>query len=141
MKTKASHRSLILTVVSAAALFVTVSARAGLVRTTAYLTNAGFRICKPETAEQRLLYSVAPSYRLLNAGGPWESLFAYKDEAAGVAYVGGAAAYRRFEEMARPEGFARGAYRPVDTELVPAWRWHNAFSVCLRAAGPELSPK
>jgi hypothetical protein len=141
MKTKTLHHYLIVTLLASAALSLSSSAGAGIVNTPAYLTNAGFRMCKPQTPEQRLLFGVARPYRLLRAGSPSENFFAYKDEAAGVAYVGGEAEYLRFVELARQDGFALGGYLPADMELDPAWRWYIAFRECLGPRAPELSPK
>jgi hypothetical protein len=141
MKTRSFHPCLLRTAIAAATLFITASGQSGLVNTSAYLAHAGFRVCKPKTVEQRHLFSLAPSYRLLRAGSPSENFFAYKDEAAGVAYVGGEAEYQRFQDLARQEGFAYGAYLAKDMELDPAWRWYNAYYLCLGPPVRELSPK
>ena len=139
MKTKKSNHSVTICLLAAVASLLAASTQAGLVDTGAYLEYAGFRACKPKTAEQRLLYGVAPAYRLLRAGSPWENFFAYKDQADGVAYIGGEAEYRRFQEIARDRGFASGAYLAVDMELDPAWRWYLAFRNCPGLRMPVVS--
>jgi len=141
MNTRALHLYVLAVAAATVTLFITTTSQSGLVNTSAYLAHAGFRPCKPKTVEQRHLFGLAPSYRLLRAGSPANNFFAYKDEAAGVAYVGGEAEYRRFEATARERGFAYGAYFAQDMELDPAWRWQNAFNPCLGATEPELSAK
>ena len=93
------------------------------------LTDAGFHARKPETPEQRLLYAVAPSYRVLKAGTPWENFYVYKDEGNGMAYVGDEVDYQRYRRLAAQEGYRYGFYLAKDMELDPAWRWSEAFGV------------
>ena len=95
------------------------------------LTSAGFRPRKAETAEQRLIYAVSPSYRMLRAGTPRQSFFVYKDEGAGIAYVGGEAEFQRFQQLAAQERYARGFYMAKDLELDLAWRLAQAFGPIL----------
>src|SRR5438477_11488139 len=101
MRTKRQY--LIAIIISAAAIS-TAGAQCELVNTSALLNSAGFHARKAETFEQRLLYGVAPSYRVLRAGTPWWSIYAYKDEAAGVAYVGDEVDYQRFCQLAVQQG-------------------------------------
>jgi len=91
------------------------------------LTNAGFVVRKPVTDEQRLLYGTAPAYRMLRAVSPWEKFYVYKDEGAGIAYVGDEVDYQRYKSLAAQERYAYGAYMAADMELDPAWRWAEAF--------------
>ncbi len=93
------------------------------------LTRAGFHARKPVTPEQRLLYGVAPSYRMLRAGTPWQNFYVYKNETDGVAYVGDEVDYQRYRSLAAEEGYAHGFYHAQDMELDPAWRWSEAFGV------------
>jgi hypothetical protein len=97
--------------------------------TVSLLTSAGFRERKPQNPEQRLLYGTAPAYRILRAGTPWQSFYAYKDEGAGVAYVGDEVDYQRYCRLAAQSGYAYGAFAGVWMEADPAWRWSEAFGV------------
>ncbi len=121
MRTQTYRRYLIIILLCAAGIGTASAQR--LVNTTALLTSAGFHVRTAETNEQRLLYGVAPSYRVLRAGTPWESFYAYKDEASGVAYVGDEVDYQRFCQLAAQVGVPYGGYQARDMELDPAWRW------------------
>lgn len=112
-------------------LFIAASCLAGpeqpMVAGDNLLTSAGFRVRKAESAEQRLIYAVSPSYRMLRAGTRREPFFVYKDEGEGVAYVGGEAEFQRFQQLAAQEGYARGFYLAKDLDLDLAWRLSQAF--------------
>ncbi len=91
------------------------------------LTSAGFHARKPETVQQRMLYGIAPSHRMLRAGTPFEPFYAYKDTGNSVAYVGDEIDYQRFRQIAAQAGYQHGAYKAMDMELDPAWRWSQSF--------------
>ncbi|MFL6594725.1 MAG: hypothetical protein ACJ8HQ_04705 [Chthoniobacterales bacterium] len=97
--------------------------------TVSLLTSAGFHARKPENPEQRLLYGTAPAYRILRAGTPWQNFYAYKDEGAGIAYVGDEIDYQRYCALAAQSGYAYGAFAGVWMEADPASRWSEAFGV------------
>src|ERR1700759_2072797 len=98
-----TKRHYLIAIIISAAAMSTASAQCELVNTSALLSSAGFRARKAETFEQRLLYGVGPSYRVLRAGTPWANFYAYKDETAGVAYVGDEVDYQRFCRLAVQE--------------------------------------
>lgn len=74
-----------------------------------------------------MLYGTAPAYRVLRAGTPWQNFYVYKDEGAGVAYVGDEVDYQRYQRLAAEEGYAYGFYQAKDMENDPAWRWSEMF--------------
>ena len=127
MKTKALHLSLII-VLSAGGSCLAGPTEIPRVGDNLF-TAAGFQTRKPETPEQRLLYATAPSYRVLRAGTPWQSFYVYKDEGAGLAYVGDEVDYQRYRRLAAQEGYAYGFSFAKDMELDPAWRLSEAFGV------------
>ncbi len=126
MKTKALHQCLLII------LFAVAPCLAGTELPGSsgnLLTDAGFRVRKPETPEQRLIYAVAHPYRMLRAGTPWQSFYVYKDEGEGVAYVGDEVDYQRYQRLAAQEGYRYGFYLAKDLDLDLAWRLSEAFGV------------
>ncbi len=71
-----------------AALFVASCAGVGSGNTTALLSAAGFRARTPETPKQQQLYAALPPYKVERANAKGHVFYVYKDEKAGVAYVG-----------------------------------------------------
>jgi len=78
------------------AMFVVVCALGGLVgcaemessNTKSLLSAAGFRVRTPETAAQKELYAALAPHHVQRATVKGKVFYLYKDETAGVAYVG-----------------------------------------------------
>ena len=71
------------------ALFLSGCASAGSANTTSLLTAAGFRARTPQTPKQQQIYAALPPYQVERATVPGKGVFyVYKDERAGVAYIG-----------------------------------------------------
>ena len=71
------------------ALLMAGCAGVGSANTTSLLTAAGFRARTPETPKQQQLYAALPAYHVERATVPGKGVFyVYKDEKAGIAYVG-----------------------------------------------------
>ena len=64
---------------------------------------------------------------MLRAGTPGQGFFVYKDEGAGIAYIGGEAEFQRFQQLAAQEGYARGFYLAMDLDFDLARRLSEAF--------------
>jgi hypothetical protein len=91
------------------------------------LVAAGFRARTPETPKQRELYAVAPPYKMMRATVRGKSLYAYKDEKEGVAYVGGAAEYQRYHQLALQQRIARENYMSAEMERDDGLNWYGAW--------------
>ena len=91
------------------------------------LTAAGFRVRTPETAKQRELYTAAPSYKVQRVSAKGKTFYAYKDEKAGVAYVGGEAEYQRYQQLAIQQRIAREQYMAAEMNRDMAWGWYGAW--------------
>jgi hypothetical protein len=91
------------------------------------LSAAGFRARTPETAKQKELYAAVPAYKVQRASVDGKIFYAYKDEAKGVAYVGGEAEYRRYQQLAVQQRIARDNYEAAQMNRQMAWGWYGAY--------------
>ena len=72
----------------AATLFVAGCAEVGSGNTTSLLSAAGFRAHTPQTPKQQQMYAALPPYKVERATMKGHVFYVYKDEKAGVAYIG-----------------------------------------------------
>jgi hypothetical protein len=91
------------------------------------LIAAGFHERTPQTPKQQELYAAAPSYKMLRATVKRKIFYAYKDEAKGVAYVGGPDEYQRYTELAIRQRIAQDAYMAAEMNREAAWGWYGAW--------------
>ncbi len=99
MKTRIINSSLILILATWGVIFFTGCASMETNKTTSLLSAAGFRARTPQTARQKEFYAAIPSYKLERATEEGKVIYVYKDEKAGVKYVGGEAEHRRYEQL------------------------------------------
>jgi hypothetical protein len=64
------------------------------------LTSAGFQSRTPTTAKQKAAYAKLPAYQLHRGTVKGRTLYAYKDEKAGVVYIGNEAQYQQYKQAA-----------------------------------------
>src|SRR4029079_7243891 len=99
MKTQQSQLNVILIFAAAVtALFVAGCARVGSGNTTSLLTAAGFRARTPQTPKQQQIYAALPPYQVHRATVNGKTFYVYKDEKAGIAYVGREQEYQRYHQ-------------------------------------------
>jgi hypothetical protein len=67
--------------------------------TPSLLSQAGFYPHTPQTAKQKELYTALPSNKIEHATVNGKGFYVFKDEKAGVAYIGGESAHRRYEQL------------------------------------------
>ena len=68
-------------------------------KTTSLLSAAGFRMHTPQNAKQKELYAAFPSNKLERGAVKGKVFYVFKDEKAGVEYVGGKSEYRRYQQL------------------------------------------
>src|SRR5437870_11940418 len=87
---------------AAAAAVVFVAGCAGMDsgNTTSLLTAAGFRARTPQTAKQKQVYASLPAYKVHRATVNGKVFYVYKDEKAGLAYIGREPEYQRYQQLA-----------------------------------------
>jgi hypothetical protein len=109
-------------------LLVAGCAGVGAGNTTALLSAAGFRARTPETPKQQELYAALPPYHVERATVKGKGVFyVYKDEKAGVAYVGREQEYQQYQHMAIQQQIAQDQYMAAQMQADAAWRWYGAW--------------
>jgi lipid II:glycine glycyltransferase (peptidoglycan interpeptide bridge formation enzyme) len=113
---------------AAAALFVTGCAETESANTTSLLTAAGFRARTPQTPKQQQIYAALPPYQVERATVPGKGVFyVYKDEKAGLAYVGREQEYQRYQQLAIQQQIAQNYYMAAEMDRAAAWGWYGAW--------------
>jgi len=64
------------------------------------LTSAGFRARTPLTPKQKSVYAAMPSYEICHETKAGKTTYGYKDEKAGVVYIGNEAQYQQYRQAA-----------------------------------------
>ena len=113
--------------VAAATLVVAGCAEMGSGNTTSLLTAAGFRARTPQTPKQQQLYAALPSYTVEHATVKGRAFYVYKDEKAGVAYVGHEAEYQRYKQLCIQQQIAQNYYMAAQMNTVYARGWYGAW--------------
>jgi hypothetical protein len=122
--------STILTIFAAAAagLFVAGCAEMESANTTSLLTAAGFRARTPQTPKQQQIYAALPPYQVERATVPGKGVFyVYKDEKAGLAYVGREQEYQRYQQLAVQQQIAQNYYMAAEMDRAAAFGWYGAW--------------
>ena len=100
----------------------------GSANTTSLLSAAGFRARTPQTPTQQQIYAALPPYQVERATVPGKGVFyVYKDEKAGLAYIGREQEYQRYQQLAIGQQIAQDQYMAAELEREAAWRWYGAW--------------
>ena len=112
----------------AGALFLTGCAGMGSANTTSLLTAAGFRARTPQTPKQQQMYAALPPYQVQRATVAGKGVFyVYKDEKAGVAYVGREQEYQRYQQLAIQQQITQNQIMAAEMEQQAALDWYGGF--------------
>lgn len=109
------------------ALFVAGCAEVGSGNTTSLLTAAGFRAHTPQTPRQQQIYASLPPYKVERATLKGHVFYVYKDEKAGVAYIGREPEYQRYHELAVQQQIAQNYYMAAEMDRAAAYGWYGAW--------------
>ena len=112
--------------VAAATLFVAGCAEMGSGNTTSLLTAAGFRARTPQTPKQQQMYAALPPYKVEHATVKGRAFYVYKDEKAGVAYVGHDSEYQRYQQLCIQQQIAQNYYMAAEMDRAAAFGWYGA---------------
>jgi hypothetical protein len=108
-------------------LFVAGCAEMGSGNTTSLLTAAGFRARTPQTPKQQQMYAALPPYQVERATVKGHVFYVYKDEKAGVAYIGREQEYQRYQQLAVQQQIAQNYYMAAQMDRASAWGWYGAW--------------
>ena len=128
MKIKNPKRNVILILtVAVSTLFVAGCAEMGSGNTTSLLSAAGFRLRTPQTPKQQQMYAALPPYKVERATVQGHTFYVYKDEKAGVAYVGREQEYQNYQQLAVQQQIAQDYYNAVAMDRAAAYGWYGAW--------------
>ena len=91
------------------------------------LTSAGFKARTPSTPKQKAAFEALAPYQLHRGTWKGKTIYAYKDEKAGVAYIGNKANYAQFQQLASKAKLAeeKQVAENMDNNLV--YRWYGSW--------------
>jgi hypothetical protein len=130
MKTETTKANIIISFAAAAAVALFLAGCAGMesANTTSLLSAAGFRARTPQTPRQQQMYAALPPYQVERARVKGKGVFyVYKDEKAGVAYIGREQEYQRYQQLAIQQQIAQERYMAAQMEADAAWQWYGAW--------------
>jgi hypothetical protein len=129
MKTKVTNSSLILILAASSVAFFAgcASMETDNNNTKSLLSQAGFRMRTPQTAKQKELYSSLPNNKVEHAIVKGKVFYVFKDEKAGMAYVGGEPEHRRYQELCMQRHVAQAAEEEMNPSL--ATKWDNQWGL------------
>ncbi len=113
--------------VAAATLVMAGCAGMGSGNTTSLLSAAGFRARTPQTPKQQQMYAALPPYKVERATVKGHVFYVYKDEKAGVAYVGREQEYQHYQQLAIQQQVAQDYYTAVAMDREAAFGWYGAW--------------
>jgi hypothetical protein len=99
----------------------------GSANTTSLLTAAGFRARTPQTPKQQQMYAALPPYQVQRATVKGQVFYVYKDEKAGLAYIGREAEYQRYQQLAIQQQIAQNQIMAAEMEQQAALDWYGGF--------------
>ena len=128
MKRNTPHSTILIAfAVASTALFLTSCAEMQSGNTTSLLTAAGFRARTPQTPKQQQIYAALPPYKVEHATVKGRVFYVYKDEKAGLAYVGHEPEYQRYRQLAVQQQIAQDYYMAAEMDRAAAYGWYGAW--------------
>lgn len=127
MKTeKPSFNLLVVMCVATLALSFAGCAEMQSSNTKSLLSASGFHVRTPETPLQKEIYAALTPYHLERATYKNKTFYVYKDEEAGVAYVGREPEYQNYCRLAVQQRIAQD-YHAAAMSNYWAGRWYGAY--------------
>jgi hypothetical protein len=111
----------------AAAIVLAGCASMGSSNTESLLSAAGFIVRTPQTPKQQQIYAALPPYQVHRATVNGKVFYVYKDEKAGVAYVGREQEYQRYQQLAIQQQIAQNQIMAAQMEQQAALDWYGGF--------------
>jgi hypothetical protein len=121
MKTRITTSSLILISAACAIIFIASCASTETAQTTSLFSQAGFYTRTPQTAKQKELYAQLPSNKIDQGTAKGKVFYVFKDEKAGVAYIGGEAQHQKYLQLCSQKHVAGPAEEKMNHPFADAW--------------------
>jgi hypothetical protein len=95
--------------------------------TKSLLSSAGFHTVTPTTPLQKEVYAKMEANHVQRISMKGKTIYAFKDEKAGIAYVGHEAEYQRYKNLCIQQQIAQDYY--MASTMDPYWshRWYGAW--------------
>ena len=87
----------------------------------ASLSAAGFQARSPQTAKQKELYAALPSNKIECCKAKGKVLYVFKDEKAGVAYIGGESQHQKYLQLCRQQHLAQPPEEEMSHPFAMSW--------------------
>src|SRR5205085_4184455 len=101
----------------------------GSSNTESLLSAAGFITRTPETPKQKEIYASLPAYKIQRATYKDMVVYVYKDEKAGIAYLGRELEYQRYQRLAIRQRITEDQYMAAEMDRQAALRFYGGFGV------------
>jgi hypothetical protein len=129
MKAKIDNSKLFFIVAAAAISYLAGCAGMETNNTKSLLASAGFRARTPHTKQQQEIYASLPSNKLERTTVKGKAYYVFKDETAGVAYVGGEPEYQRYKQLCMQQHVAGAQEEQMSHALERQWNhWGPSHS-------------
>ena len=130
MKTRITNSSLILILAACGIIFFAGCASMETNnRPHRYSPQAGFRARTPQTAKQKELYAALPSNKLERGTVKGKVFYVFKDEKAGVAYVGGEPEHQRYQQLCMQQHVAQAPEEEMNHPFAENWnQWGSRLA-------------
>ena len=129
IKTRIINTSLLLVLAAWGVIFFTGCASIETNKTTSLLSAAGFHVHTPQTAGQKELYAAFPSNKLERGTIKGKVFYVFKDEKAGVEYVGGEREHRRYEQLCMQQHVAQAPEEEMNDFFTRSWaKFHTDYN-------------
>jgi len=128
MNPKRHHLSIAFVVAAAAAgSFLASCAEMESNNTKSLLSAAGFHTLTPQTPLQKQVYAALPADKVERATVKGKTFYVFKDERAGIAYVGHEPEYQKYKELCIQQRIAQDYYMAASMDRYYAGRWYGAW--------------
>ena len=111
----------------ATVLFFASCAEMEATNTKSLLSAAGFHSMSPTTDLQKQVYAEMPANRVQRISKGNKTIYAFKDEKAGLVYVGHEAEYQRYKNLCIQQRIAQDYYMASSMSYGYYGRWYGAW--------------
>ena len=111
----------------ATALFFASCAEMEATNTKSLLSSAGFHTVTPTTPLQKQVYAEMQADHVQRITVKNKTIYAFKDEKAGIAYVGHQAEYQRYVNLCVQQRVAQDYYMATAMDPYYGHRWYGAW--------------
>jgi hypothetical protein len=111
----------------ATALFFASCAEMEATNTKSLLSAAGFHTVTPTTKLQKQVYAEMTPNHVQRITVKGKTIYAFKDEQAGIAYVGHEAEYQRYKNLCIQQQVAQDYYMAASMDPYYGGRWYGAW--------------